>query len=73
MEKVVARWGKNICFVNDNGSENMDKAESFLHDMGIRACLISRWKWYFAKKYPKKRVGKYEILDKLLPKPHISP
>jgi transposase InsO family protein len=34
-KKVVAQWGKDICFVNDNGSENMDKLESFLHSMKI--------------------------------------
>jgi transposase InsO family protein len=30
MEKAVMRWGKDISFVNDNGSENMDKAEAYL-------------------------------------------
>jgi transposase len=30
LEKVVARYGKDIAVVNDNGSENMDKAEEFL-------------------------------------------
>ena len=34
-KKVVDQWGKNICFVNDNGSENMGKAELFLKSMGI--------------------------------------
>jgi len=34
-EKAVARWGKNICFVNDNGSENMAKVEDYLREVGI--------------------------------------
>jgi len=34
-EKAVARWGENICFVNDNGSENMAKVEDYLRELGI--------------------------------------
>jgi putative transposase len=31
----VERWGKNICFVNDNGSENMAKVEDYLRELEI--------------------------------------
>jgi transposase InsO family protein len=35
MQKVVARFGKNIAVVNDNGSENMGKVEDFLAENNI--------------------------------------
>jgi transposase InsO family protein len=35
MEKAVARYGKDVKFVNDNGSGNMKDAESYLAPLGI--------------------------------------
>jgi putative transposase len=35
LEKVVARCGTDIAVVNDNGSENMGKAEAFLAEKEI--------------------------------------
>jgi len=35
LEKVIARFGKNISVVNDNGSENMGKAATLLAEKGI--------------------------------------
>jgi putative transposase len=35
LEKVIARFGKDIVIVNDNGSENMAKAEEYLASIGV--------------------------------------
>jgi transposase InsO family protein len=35
IQKAVSRWGKNICIVNDNGSENMAKVEEYLRELEI--------------------------------------
>ncbi|MBR0486072.1 MAG: transposase, partial [Treponema sp.] len=34
-QKVVSRFGKQAVYINDNGSENQDKAEQWLKDEGI--------------------------------------
>jgi putative transposase len=39
LEEVIARYGKDIMVLNDNGSENMGKAEEYL------ACLHIRQYW----------------------------
>ena len=36
LEKVVAKFGKNITIINDNGSENMKVAEDYLKEIGIK-------------------------------------
>jgi putative transposase len=35
LEKTIARFGKDITIVNDNGSENMKEAEAYLLSKGI--------------------------------------
>jgi putative transposase len=35
MEQVVAKFGKGIAIVNDNGSENMKEVEAYLAEQGI--------------------------------------
>jgi putative transposase len=35
LEQVIARWGKDMCIVNDNGGENMCKAEEYQRGIGV--------------------------------------
>ena len=35
LEKMIARFGKQICIVNGNGSKNMKDAEGYLASLGI--------------------------------------
>jgi putative transposase len=64
MEKVVAKFGSNICIVNDNGSENMGELYDYLKKSNIEQYFARAYKPK-DKPYVERVIGtyQYECLD----------